>query len=324
VKVACSIRSDTVCDIPPPKPEEFASIRDQAKRLFEEGCNNTNTCDSFNKTTIKIVLPKSQPIQESLCQIAEKMAVKCWRLFVVEGRRRRQLRQMRRLDTSEVKVAVLPEPEGLPDGLKGDAKIDPAQAIKNIVKAVQDSDESADLPIAQLSIPVDSTIRTTDPTIAAAPIQNAKCATMDRCGSCGVGCNRHGTCDTGNNYTSDRDNTCVCNFGYGGDFCETELPMCHPERKSCQNGGTCAVVNQQETCRCTDQFTGDNCQTPKETGISTGVIALCAVGGAALLGLVTYVLYSVRGRAVPPPAPDKMPDKMPEMIDGVDHQNEKI
>ena len=68
-------------------------------------------------------------------------------------------------------------------------------------------------------------------------------------------CFNEGVCSVIENEVS-----CECN-GCSGDRCENDPDVC--TLNTCQNGGTCneGLCNTY-TCDCTDEFTGDNCETP--------------------------------------------------------------
>ena len=53
--------------------------------------------------------------------------------------------------------------------------------------------------------------------------------------------------------------TCICDAGYTGDNCETNINECDPN--PCQNGGTCTDGINSYTCTCPLGYSGDDCET---------------------------------------------------------------
>lgn len=72
----------------------------------------------------------------------------------------------------------------------------------------------------------------------------------------GVSCG-HGYCmDSINSYK------CVCQAGFTGAHCHTDINECevHP----CQNGGTCQDMTAEYHCSCTKQYEGKHCEIKKD------------------------------------------------------------
>ncbi|XP_029168402.1 cubilin-like [Nylanderia fulva] len=57
--------------------------------------------------------------------------------------------------------------------------------------------------------------------------------------------------------------TCTCNPGYSGITCNIAADPCLPN--PCRNNGICVVLNGQATCQCTSSFTGNRCETPRQS-----------------------------------------------------------
>jgi hypothetical protein len=54
------------------------------------------------------------------------------------------------------------------------------------------------------------------------------------------------------------DGSCVCDPGYTGDSCETNIDDCNPN--PCQNGGTCTDGVDSYSCDCAEGYSGENCE----------------------------------------------------------------
>ena len=72
------------------------------------------------------------------------------------------------------------------------------------------------------------------------------------CSECGLGC------------FNGRDNSecsmCVCDPGFTGRLCDTDINECQPS--PCRNSGSCTDLVNNYTCNCTDGWEGRNCSTP--------------------------------------------------------------
>lgn len=53
---------------------------------------------------------------------------------------------------------------------------------------------------------------------------------------------------------------CSCFPGYSGSFCENFIGICN-SYITCQNGGTCLIVNGLYSCVCLAGFTGPQCSS---------------------------------------------------------------
>ena len=51
---------------------------------------------------------------------------------------------------------------------------------------------------------------------------------------------------------------CVCQAGYSGQNCETNVNEC--ASNPCQNGGSCSDRVNSYMCQCPDTHTGSNCE----------------------------------------------------------------
>lgn len=56
--------------------------------------------------------------------------------------------------------------------------------------------------------------------------------------------------------------SCVCNPGFGGLRCDTNVNEC--SSNPCQNGGTCVDGINGYNCQCTGTFSGSNCQEQQQ------------------------------------------------------------
>lgn len=52
--------------------------------------------------------------------------------------------------------------------------------------------------------------------------------------------------------------TCLCNTGFTGQYCETEIDYCIPA--PCYNNATCSSYPGYYTCNCQDGFNGTDCE----------------------------------------------------------------
>ena len=50
---------------------------------------------------------------------------------------------------------------------------------------------------------------------------------------------------------------CVCDGGYTGEFCATDVDYC--DSNPCENGGTCQEQQEGFNCVCDAAWTGDTC-----------------------------------------------------------------
>lgn len=93
-----------------------------------------------------------------------------------------------------------------------------------------------------------------------------------KAGESGV-CSNHGTCSG--------PNTCVCDSGYSGTFCEQKnQPECSP---SCNvaNGGKCNKGNPTDYCTCDDGWNAESgCNTPMCNGILSTDSKVCSGRGS--------------------------------------------
>ena len=85
-------------------------------------------------------------------------------------------------------------------------------------------------------------------------VNNYTCTCIDgwvgrNCSDCGL------TCFNGS-YSSDC-SSCICDPGYTGGMCETDINECIPNL--CMNNGTCQDLVNNYTCTCTNEWVGRNC-----------------------------------------------------------------
>ena len=67
----------------------------------------------------------------------------------------------------------------------------------------------------------------------------------------------HGSCiPSGDSFS------CICNIGFTGTFCESEINECLSN--PCQNGGTCIDQQNGFLCTCTDQWQGSTCSEARQ------------------------------------------------------------
>ena len=91
--------------------------------------------------------------------------------------------------------------------------------------------------------------------------EDIKDDTKDLCAK--VDCGSHGECKVVElNYLYKA--VCVCDSGYEGENCETEVEIKGCETNPCLNDGTCIEASEGYNCECKAGFEGNNCETKVE------------------------------------------------------------
>ncbi len=90
-------------------------------------------------------------------------------------------------------------------------------------------------------------------TVLCAPFYSGNsCDIFNHCESNAVTCSDQGMC------TNDLDSyTCVCNAGYTGTDCETNIDDC--VNRNCSGNGVCVDGVNSFSCECVSDFTGEMC-----------------------------------------------------------------
>ncbi len=65
-------------------------------------------------------------------------------------------------------------------------------------------------------------------------------------------------CGNGKREIKDDKAICICQDGYSGEDCKTDIDDC--KNSPCQNGGSCIDGINSYSCKCKENFSGDNCE----------------------------------------------------------------
>lgn len=88
--------------------------------------------------------------------------------------------------------------------------------------------------------------------------------------------------------------TCICKTGYyrasGSRSCEVDC-----KASFCHNGGACEKGPNGRVCKCTDGYSGIQCQTEKKTNVA--LIVGCTAAAVFLLIVLGVVIYKSKNKA---------------------------
>jgi alpha-tubulin suppressor-like RCC1 family protein len=104
----------------------------------------------------------------------------------------------------------------------------------------------------------------------------ASISSLTTCGSCSKTCHPTQT-------QSCIDGNCVCNAGFSGSLCQTNINEC--DSNPCFNGGSCNDLVNGFSCTCTSDYSGNLCQSLANVCSSNP----CQNGASCLLGSQSYL-----------------------------------